>query len=157
SLGNPDGASGWRLYRIPFRTDTIMQGTPSLRQVQSLRLTVVAPHTAPPGQPDPQLFFGLARVRLVGATWLKRADTPIRGVAGERGTGTGEVIASVVSTENSDLGYTPPPGVFDEAGRRDANLQLATAQINERSLRLPPRGSRPAAPTPRSCRATPRT
>ena len=136
SLGNPDGASGWRLYRIPFRTDTIMQGTPSLRQVQSLRLTVVAPHTAPPGQPDPQLFFGLARVRLVGATWLKRADTPIRGVAGEQGTGTGEVVASVVSTENQDLGYTPPPGVTDEAARVDANLQVGTTQINERSLRL---------------------
>src|SRR5213079_3139746 len=105
-------------------------------QVQSFRLTVVAPHTAPPGQPDPQLFFGLARVRLVGATWLKRADTPIRGVAGEQGTGTGEVVASVVSTENQDLGYTPPPGVTDEAARVDANLQLATAQINERSLRL---------------------
>src|SRR5205814_9574589 len=79
---------------------------------------------------------GPARRRRVGASWLRRADTPIRGVAGEHGTGTGEVIASVVSTENRDLGYTPPPGVFDEAGRRDANLQLATAQINERSLRL---------------------
>src|SRR5438094_695265 len=134
--GLPDGTSGWRLYRIPFHTDTIQVGSVDLRQIQSLRVTVVAPHTAGPNQPDPQIYFGLARVRLVGATWLKRADTPIRGVAGERGTGTGEVIASVVSTENSDLGYTPPPGVFDEAGRRDANLQLATAQINERSLRL---------------------
>src|SRR5206468_11763844 len=73
---------------------------------------------------------------LVGSSWLKRAETPIRGIAGDRGSGTGEVIASVVSTENRDLGYTPPPGVFDQAGRRDANLQLATAQINERSLRL---------------------
>ncbi|OLB55890.1 MAG: cell surface protein SprA [Gemmatimonadetes bacterium 13_2_20CM_2_69_23] len=134
--GLPDGTSGWRLYRIPFRTDTIQVGRADLRQIQSLRVTVVAPHTAGPNQPDPQVYFGLARVRLVGASWLKRADTPIRGVAGERGTGTGEVIASVVSTENRDLGYTPPPGVFDEAGRRDANLQLATAQINERSLRL---------------------
>jgi len=42
----------------------------------------------------------------------------------------------VVSTENRDLGYTPPPGVFDQADRRDANLQLASTQINERSLRL---------------------
>src|SRR5205807_2207845 len=134
--GLPDGTSGWRLYRIPFRTDTIQVGRADLRQIQSLRVSVVAPHTAGPNQPDPQVYFGLARVRLVGASWLKRADTPIRGVAGERGTGTGEVIASVVSTENRDLGYTPPPGVFDEAGRRDANLQLATAQINERSLRL---------------------
>ncbi len=136
ATGRPDGAAGWRLYRIPFRADTIQQGLVNLRQIQSLRITVVTPQTAPAGQPDPQVFFGLARVRLVGASWLKRAETPIRGIAGDRGSGTGEVIASVVSTENRDLGYTPPPGVFDQAGRRDANLQLATAQINERSLRL---------------------
>ncbi len=136
SLGNPDGASGWRLYRIPFRTDTLLQGTPSPRQVQSVRITVVAPHAAAPGQPDPQVFFGLSRVRLVGATWVKRADTPIRGLAGEQGTGTGQVAASVVSTENQDLGYTSPPGVIDEAARVDAGLQLGATQINERSLRL---------------------
>jgi len=100
SAGRPDGAAGWRLYRIPFRADTLQQGFVNLRQIQSLRITLVTPHTAPPGRPDPQVFFGLARVRLVGASWLKRADTPIRGLAGDRGAGTGEVIASVVSTEN---------------------------------------------------------
>ena len=136
SLGNPDGTAGWRLYRVPFRADTLVQGTPSLRQVQSLRLTVVAPHTAPPGQPDPQVFFGLARVRLVGASWLKRAATPIHGLAGSEGSGIGDVIASTVTTENRDLGYTPPPGVVDEAARVDANIQIGATQINERSLRL---------------------
>src|SRR5439155_416030 len=140
SFGNPDGASGWRLYRIPFRTDTITQGSVSLRQIQSLRVTIVTPQNGPLGRPDPQVFFGLARVRLVGATWVKRADTPIPGLAGERGTGTGEVVASVVSTENQDLGYTSPPGVADEASRRDAGLQLGVTQINEQSLRLLARG-----------------
>src|SRR3989449_2162400 len=101
SAGRPDGAAGWRLYRIPFRTDTIQQGFVNLRQIQSLRVTVVTPHTAPAGRPDPQVFFGLARVRLVGASWLKRADTPIRGLAGDRGAGTGEVIASVRSEEHT--------------------------------------------------------
>jgi len=136
ALGNPDGTSGWRLYRIPFRADTLLEGSPSSRQVQSLRITVVAPHTALPGRPDPQVFFGLARVRLVGATWVKRTETPIPGLAGERGSGTGEVVASVVSTENADLGYTPPPGVVNQAARVDANLQVGTTQINEHSLRL---------------------
>ena len=140
SFGNPDGASGWRLYRIPFRTDTITQGSVSLRQIQSLRVTIVTPQNGPLGRPDPQVFFGLARVRLVGATWVKRADTPIPGLAGERGTGTGEVVASVVSTENQDLGYTSPPGVIDEASRRDAGLQVGVTQINEQSLRLLARG-----------------
>src|SRR3989441_50641 len=139
-FGNPDGGSGWRLYRIPFRTDTLEQGSVTLRQIQSLRVTIVTPQNGPLGRPDPQVFFGLARVRLVGATWVKRADTPIPGLAGDRGSGTGEVIAAVVSTENQDLGYTPPPGVIDEAARRDAGLQLGVTQINEQSLRLLARG-----------------
>lgn len=136
SASQGGGASGWRLYRIPFRTDTMQIGSPNLRQVQALRLTILAPETAPPGQPDPQVYFALSRVRLVGSTWLKRADTPIAGLAGERGTGTGEVTAAVVSTENRDLGYSPPPGVVDEAGRRDQGFQVGTTQINEQSLRL---------------------
>lgn len=130
------GAAGWRLYRIPFRTDTMMIGEPNLRQIQSLRITIVAPETAPPGAPEPQVFFGLARVRLVGSTWLKRADTPIHGVAGATGSAAGQVIASEVSTENRDLGYTPPPGDLNQASRTDAGFQLNASQINERSLRL---------------------
>jgi hypothetical protein len=82
------------------------------------------------------VFFGLSRVRLVGATWLKRAATPIQGLSGSEGTGSGDVTASVVSTENRDLGYTSPPGVGDQAARVDASVQLGTTQVNERSLRL---------------------
>jgi hypothetical protein len=138
--GGMIAGAGWRLYRIPFRTDTLQIGTPSLRQVQSLRITIAAPATATPGAPDPELYFALARVRLVGSSWVKRADTPLPGIGGERGTGTGEVIASVVSTENRDLGYTSPPGVADQAGRRDAGFQLTSTEINERSMRLLARG-----------------
>jgi len=134
------GAAGWRLYRIPFRTDTLRIGEPNLRQVQALRITVVTPATAAPGQPDPQVYFALARVQLIGSSWVKRAETPIPGLGGDRGTGVGEVVASVVSTENRDLGYTPPPGVTDAAGRRDAGFQLGATQINERSMRLLARG-----------------
>ncbi|HLQ69456.1 MAG TPA: cell surface protein SprA [Gemmatimonadales bacterium] len=132
---SPGGAAGWRLYRIPFRQDTIQVGAPSLRQVQSLRITVVVPAT-PGGAPDPQVYFALSRVQLVGSTWVKRSDTPITGIGGERGTGIGEVIASVVSTDNRDLGYTPPPGVIDQAARRDASFQLTATEINEHSMRL---------------------
>ncbi|HEY7684505.1 MAG TPA: cell surface protein SprA [Gemmatimonadales bacterium] len=134
------GASGWRLYRIPFRTDTLQLGSPNLRQVQALRLTVLAPETALPGEPDPQVYFALSRVRLVGSTWLKRAETPVAGLGGDRGTGLGEVNASVVSTENRDLGYTPPPGVIDQAGRADVGFQVGSTQINEQSMRLLARG-----------------
>ena len=128
------GTAGWRLYRIPFRTDTLQIGEPSLRQVQALRITVVAP------DPDPEVYFALARVRLVGSSWVKRAGTPIPGIGGDRGGSAGEVVASVVSTENADLGYTSPPGVTDAAGRRDATFQIGATQINERSMRLLARG-----------------
>src|SRR5206468_1543403 len=84
--GTETGGAGWRLYRIPFRTDTLLIGNPSLRQVQSLRITVVAP--APTGS-EVDLPFALSRVRLVGSTWVKRADTPISGLGGELGTGVG--------------------------------------------------------------------
>ena len=134
------GAAGWRLYRIPFRSDTLRIGEPNLRQVQALRITIVTPATALPGEPDPQVYFALSRVRLVGSSWVKRAETPIAGLGGDRGTGVGEVVASVVSTENRDLGYAPPPGVTDAAGRRDAGFQLGATQINERSMRLLARG-----------------
>ncbi|MFN2569997.1 MAG: cell surface protein SprA [Gemmatimonadales bacterium] len=134
------GTAGWRLYRIPFRSDTLNIGAPNLRQVQTLRITVVAPVTTPPGTPAPQVYFALSRVRLIGSSWVKRSETPIKGIAGERGTGIGEVVASVVSTENRDLGYAPPPGVVDEAGRRDAGFQLGAVQINERSMRVLARG-----------------
>src|SRR5881394_3940313 len=134
------GAAGWRLYRIPFRSDTLQIGEPNLRQIQALRITIVTPATVAPGQPDPQVYFALSRVRLVGSSWVKRAETPIAGLGGDRGTGVGEVVASVVSTENRDLGYAPPPGVTDAAGRRDASFQLGATQINERSMRLLARG-----------------
>jgi hypothetical protein len=134
-----NGGTGWRLYRIPFRSDTLNVGDPNLRQVQTLRLTIVTPAPPAPG-PAPEVYFALSRVRLVGSSWVKRSDTPIKGIAGERGTGIGEVVASVVSTENQDLGYTSPPGVVDEAGRRDAGFQLGAEQINERSMRVLARG-----------------
>jgi len=113
-----------------------MQGTPNLRQVQALRITIVAPAEGPPGAPQPQVFFALSRVQLVGATWLKRADTPIRGIAGQTGEFSGQVIASIVSTENRDLGYTSPPGVLDQAANQGAALSLSSTQINEQSLRI---------------------
>jgi len=130
------GAAGWRLYRIPFRTDTIMQGTPNLRQVQALRITIVAPEEGPAGTPQPQVFFALSRLQLVGASWLKRADTPIRGIGGETGVPGGQVVASFVGTQDRDLGYTSPPGVTNEAANQGANLSLTSTQINEQSLRL---------------------
>lgn len=123
----------WRLFRIPFRADTIQVGQPDLRQVEAVRITMVAPDQ---GGNEPEMWIALARMRLVGAPWLKRASTPLRGLSGNVSTLQGEVIASIVTTENTDLGYTPPPGVTNLPDRVDAGLGIGAVQINEKSLRL---------------------
>lgn len=123
----------WRLYRIPFREDTLQIGAPNLRQIQALRLTVVTPDEGPQ---ESEFSVALARMRLVGAPWIKRAPTPIVGLSGSQGEPRGEVVVSTVSTENADLGYTSPPGVLDQADRVGSEFEFGPQQINERSLRL---------------------
>jgi hypothetical protein len=134
--------SGWQLYRVPIRTPDATIGTPNLRLIQHLRVTVVAPPD--PGQPDIVARFALARLRLVGSSWVRRAESPIAGISGSLGEPSGEVIASVVSTENrSDLGYESPPGVIESVSRRGGDRGSLGTQINEKSLRLIARGLQP--------------
>ena len=131
--GGIPGFGQWRLYRIPFRAAPDTVGDPKMRQVRALRLTMVVPEVLA----ESTVHVALARVKLVGAPWVKRADTPIPGLAGSSGTGHGEVIASVVTTENrDDLGYEPPPGVTDEGANRGGSFQVGAQQINEKSLRI---------------------
>ena len=131
--------SGWELYRIPIRTPDATIGTPNLRLIQHLRMTVVAPADA--GQPDVVARFALARLRLVGSPWVRRAEAPIAGISGAVAEPSGEVIASIVSTENrTDLGYESPPGVFEGVSRRGGDRSTLGTQINEKSLRLIARG-----------------
>jgi hypothetical protein len=130
---------GWELYRIPIRTPDDTIGTPNLRLIQHLRMTVVAPADA--GESDVVARFGFARMSLVGSSWTRRAERPIAGIAGAIANPTGEIIASVVSTENlTDLGYVSPPGVGEQTQQRDADQQSLGTQINETSLRLIARG-----------------
>ncbi len=132
--GTVAGVGQWHLYRIPFRADTFQVGTPDLRQMRALRMTVIAPASA---AAESTLFFALGRMRLVGAPWVKRSGTPIPGLAGLNGAAHGEVIASVVSTENrTDLGYDPPPGVSDQGQTISGGLAIGGTQINEKSLRV---------------------
>ncbi len=123
----------WRLYRLPFREDTLQVGQPNLRQIQAVRLTVVAPDQ---GGPEEEFWVALARARLVGAPWLKRASSPIAGLSGNRPQPHGEVIASIITTQDSDLGYESPPGIRNLPDRKDIGLAFGTQQINEKSLRL---------------------
>jgi hypothetical protein len=125
----------WRLYRIPFRVDTIQVGQPNLRQVEAVRITMVTPDQGG-ADLEKEIWLALARMRLTGAPWVKRAETPLTGIAGNQGVGRGEVAASIVTTENTDLGYTPPPGVTNLPPSVDVGLSVGSYQINEKSLRL---------------------
>ena len=130
-----DGKTGWQLYRVPIRVPDAKIGTPNPRLIQHLRLTVVAPPD--PGAPDVVARFALARLRLVGAPWVRRADAPIAGIAGSTAEPSGEVIASIVSTENrTDLGYESPPGVVETVAQRGGAQSTLGTQINEKSLRI---------------------
>ncbi len=131
--------SGWQLYRIPIRTPDVTIGTPNLRLIQHLRVTAVA--AADAGQPDIVARFALARLRLVGSPWIRRAERPIAGISGAVEEPNGEVIASIVSTENrTDLGYVSPPGVLEGVSRRGGDRTTLGTQINEKLLRMIARG-----------------
>ncbi|HET7042308.1 MAG TPA: cell surface protein SprA [Gemmatimonadales bacterium] len=136
TLGDPkylvrDGGTGWKLYRIPLRQPDATIGSPNIRLVQHLRVTVAAP--AAGSAPDLPAKFALARMRFLGSTWVRRSDAPVLGLSGATSQPHGEVVVTTISTDNRELGYTPPPGVLDQAARADAGRGL---QVNERSLRI---------------------
>jgi hypothetical protein len=127
-----NGGTRWRLYRVPLRgPDATSLGTPNIRLVQHLRLTLAAP--ADGAAPDRVARVGIARMRFVGSPWVRRSDAPVLGLSGATAEPHGEVLVSTVSTENGELGYESPPGVVDQTGRADA---VGSAQVNERSLRI---------------------
>ncbi len=129
------GLAGWTLYRIPLRGSNAAQlGSPNIRLIQQLRLTFVAPPDD--GGPDIVGRLGLARMRFVGAPWNRRAETPIAGLSGSTGQPHGSVAAATVSTENVELGYTPPPGAINSLNDKNAGSGQLTQQINEKSLRI---------------------
>jgi hypothetical protein len=123
----------WRLYRIPFRVDTAEIGQPNIRQVQALRMTMVTPDL---GGAEEEFWVAMARLRLVGAPWIKRSDTPIAGISGEGGEFHGEVRVTVASTEDQQLGYEPPPGTTNLPEQTGQAFGFGLTQINEASLRV---------------------
>ncbi len=128
----------WVFVRVPFRSaDDSLNGGPLLRKVRSLRLTLIA------GVGMGAVEFTLlpvSRLRVSGGAWLKRADRPLSGIAGETPTGSGFVIVSSIGTQDRDTArnvfYEPPPGVTDEAENVGPVIGPSRVQVNERSLRL---------------------
>lgn len=132
----------WVQVRLNWRTPTDSVGAQNDRRVRALRMTLVSNAALPDSA-----FTGtaLARVRLVGAPWLKRTERPISGIAGDSlgSLTSGYVIASVIGSLDSSasIPYSPPPGVAEVPEDRQTGLEANRVQVNERALRLLAGGS----------------
>ncbi|MCC6928054.1 MAG: cell surface protein SprA [Gemmatimonadaceae bacterium] len=129
----------WVQVRLPFNApDDSTAGGPLIRRVRALRLTVVSGLTL--GEQQFSLT-PVARLRVVGASWLKRADRTLSGIAGTQPTlAGGTVIASLIGTQDRDstrgIFYDSPPGVSEVPDQASSVFGAQQVQVNERSLRL---------------------
>ena len=134
----PGSVMCWVQVRIPFNSpDDTITGGPLMRRVRALRITVVSGEAAPD---DRFTQLPIARLRVTGAGWLKRAARPLNGLGGEQETLGGFVIASSIGTADRDstrgLIYDPPPGVTDAAETQETGIGFSGGAINETSMRI---------------------
>lgn len=105
-------SSQWYLYRIPLKDTSASIGSPSLSNVETIRLYVQGVDSA--------VHVRISDFNLVGTQWQKlMVNDSVLGV-------------SVVSYEENP-NYTSPPGVFRERDRTQPN---ETVYQNEQSLDL---------------------
>lgn len=122
--------TAFQLYRIPLRDALAVSvgglvTEADLRAVRHLRITVVGP----PG------VIQIARVRLVGSRWIKRAgEGVLRGLAGDTLSAVGRVEVSTVSRITEGAGYASPPGVLEELDDPTAAFAGQGIEFGEKSL-----------------------
>ena len=124
----------WTLYRVPLRTPTATIGNPNMRLIKEMRIAVLTPSNN--GTDEPVIRFAFAMLRLTGAPWIARAPAPIQGVSGSTAESQGSVIVSSISTQDIEVGYTPPPGVAQVPADIASNPAQLAQQVNEKSLRI---------------------
>lgn len=136
SAGVTSDSLCWVQVRLNWRAPAEELNTPNDRRMRAMRLTMVSSAAA---ADDEFSRIALARLRLVGAPWLKRGTEPLSGAAGDSaGTVGGYVVASVVGTLDSTatLPYSAPPGVAEAPENRQSGYENQRIQVNERALRL---------------------
>ncbi len=106
------GTNGWYQFRIPLSDFSHRQGSPSLDNVEFIRLAVT-------GVSDPTTIR-IAEFNFVGNQWY------------ERQRGDSLFTVSVVNIEDNP-DYTSPPGVARERDRRRPDQEV---YLNEQSLSL---------------------
>jgi len=126
----------WVQVRLNWRAPLEEENAPNDRRVRAMRMTMVSSAQVADSE---FTRISFARFRLAGAPWLKRADRPISGAAGDSVSSiSGYVVASLVGTLDSTatLPYSSPPGVVELPENKQSGYENTTVQINEHSLRL---------------------
>ena len=138
--GRDETGTAFRLYRIPLRDPSgIDVGGPitdaELRAVRHLRLTVAGKRRD---------SFALARMAIVGSTWIKRSLTGVlTGVGGDTVSVMGRVEVSPVSRLTVGDAYASPPGVIEQLDDPTAAFGGQGIEFNERSLSIGFEGVQP--------------
>ncbi len=121
----------FRLYRVPVRDPGGIDvggaiSDAELRAVRHLRLTVTGRRAD---------SFVLARMSIVGSTWIKRsASGVLAGMAGDTASFAGRVEVTPVSRLTAGDDYASPPGVIEQLDDPTAAFGGQGIEFNERSL-----------------------
>lgn len=122
----------FQLYRVPLRgAGAIEVGGPiseaDLRAIRHLRVTA----TGPSGEVE------LARMRLVGSRWIKRAgEGVLDGIVGDTLAEIGRVEVTSVSRVTEGQEYVSPPGVLEELTDPTQAFSGQGIEFNEKSLSI---------------------
>ena len=131
--GRPETGTAFRLYRIPLRDPSGIDvggaiTDAELRAVRHLRITVAG---------NRRDALVLARMAIVGSTWIKRSETGVlTGFGGDTASVHGWVEVSPVSRLTVGDAYTSPPGVIEELDDPAAAIGGQGIEFNERSMSI---------------------
>ncbi|MFN2382677.1 MAG: hypothetical protein ABR559_00270 [Gemmatimonadota bacterium] len=129
--------SGYRQIRLPLVSPDAIVGSPDLRNVRTLRVTVTGVERG-----APETLINLARLEIVGSTFLKRGIVAADGTVLAGAHSDSLQIAAINDAENPV--YESPPGVVAEQDRADQVAGL-DGLVQEQSLELFYRGLPPGA------------
>ena len=125
--------TSFRLYRVPLRDPSGIDlggaiTDAELRAVRHLRITVAGKRRD---------SFVLARMAIVGSTWIKRsASGVLTGFGGDTASVHGRLEVSPVSKVTAGDAYTSPPGVIEQLDDPTAAFGGQGIEFNERSLSI---------------------
>ncbi|MEQ8330185.1 MAG: cell surface protein SprA [Longimicrobiales bacterium] len=123
----------FRLFRIPLQGNETLEvggafSEADLRAVKHLRITLAGSETR---------RVEVARMRLVGSRWIKRAgDGVLDGVVGDTLAPFGRLEVATVSRVTEGDAYQSPPGVLEELVDPTSAFVGQGIEFNEKSLGL---------------------